>query len=239
LRGFRIELGEIEAALEKHPAIKQPVVLVWDGGAGDKRLVAYLVYQPGETLTGSELRKFLRGDLPDYMIPQLFVEMAELPLTANNKVDRRALPDPLKRTSGDDDPFVAPTSDNEKLVAAVWKDVLQLSRQVGLYDNFFDLGGHSLLSAQVTYRVEKATGHRLSPRALVFQNVAQLAAELPIVNSDEGLAAAGVESGAGDVAAAPAEAPNEASRGGKAEPAPSKAKALGGWLLNKVKKRLF
>ena len=101
VRGYRIELGEIESALEKHPDVKQPVVIVWDGdGGADKRLAAYIVHEDGKSVTGSELRKFLRDSLPDYMIPHLFVEMESLPLTANNKVNRRALPDPLKQGGG-------------------------------------------------------------------------------------------------------------------------------------------
>jgi len=179
VRGYRIELGEIEAVLEKHPSVVQPVVIVWDSGGGDKRLAAYVVYESGTAPTGSELRSYLRGELPDYMIPHLFVEMDALPLTANGKVNRRALPDPLKQGQADEREFVEPRTDNEKLVAELWTSTLQVEK-VGLYDNFFDLGGHSLLSAQVTFKLEKATGYRVSPRAMVFQNLEQIAAELPV-----------------------------------------------------------
>ncbi|HWN68802.1 MAG TPA: amino acid adenylation domain-containing protein, partial [Haliangium sp.] len=182
VRGYRIELGEIEAVLEKHPSVKQPVVIVWDSGNGDKRLAAYIVYEQGKSLTGSELRSFLRGALPDYMIPHLFVEMKELPLTANGKINRRALPDPLKQGQAEEREFVEPRTDNEKLVAELWRSILKLDT-VGLYDNFFDLGGHSLLSAQVTFRIEKETGYRVSPRAMVFQNLEQIAAELPVTTA--------------------------------------------------------
>jgi|GEM_PF-106828 len=176
VRGYRIELGEIEAVLEDHPAVKQPVVIVWDDGA-DKRLVAYIVYADGQSLTGTELRSYLRGELPDYMIPHVFVEMETLPLTANGKVNRRALPDPMSEDSGRERAFEPPVTANEQLLAEVWKSVLKAER-VGRQDNFFDLGGHSLLSAQVTYQVEKATGYRISPRAMVFQNLEQIASEI-------------------------------------------------------------
>ncbi|GAB4560318.1 MAG: hypothetical protein Tsb0020_06870 [Haliangiales bacterium] len=198
VRGYRIELGEIEAILERHPAVKQPVVIVWDSGNGDKRLAAYIVYEEGQSLTGSELRSFLRGDLPDYMIPHLFVEMDALPLTANGKINRRALPDPLKQ-GGDEREFAEPRTDNEKRVAELWRSILKIEN-VGLYDNFFDLGGHSLLSVQVTVRIEKATGYRLSPRAMVFQNLEQIAAELPEASGTTAADSA-------DAADAPAPAP--------------------------------
>ena len=237
VRGYRIELGEIESALEKHPDVKQPVVIVWDGGGGaDKRLAAYIVYEEGKSVTGSELRKFLRSSLPDYMIPHLFVEMESLPLTANNKVNRRGLPDPLKQGGGRAQEFAPPTTEQEKLVAQVWKDVLHLDREVSLYDNFFDLGGHSLLSAQVTFKLEKATGYRLSPRAMVFQNLTQLAAEIPIEaeqpTEDE---ASSDETRAVEVSSPEPTPPARQ----ESEPAESKPKGVGGWLLDKVKKRIL
>ncbi len=239
VRGYRIELGEIESALEKHPDVKQPVVIVWDSGGGaDKRLAAYIVYEEGKRLTPSELRKFLRDSLPDYMIPHLFVEMDDLPLTANNKVNRRALPDPLKQGGHLTPEFAPAETASEKLVAKVWKEVLHLERDVSLYDNFFDLGGHSLLSAQVTYKIENATGYRLNPRSMVFQNLTQLAAELPNGAPTE---------------AEPEEKPAEVAvaeptpkADDRAQPAPreeqpreEKPKGVGGWLLDKVKKRIL
>jgi amino acid adenylation domain-containing protein len=251
VRGYRIELGEIESALEKHEDVKQPVVIVWDAGGGDKRLAAYIVYEAGKTLTGSELRRFLRDSLPDYMIPHLFVEMGSLPLTANNKVNRRALPDPLKQGQADASAFKAPETDAEKLVAKVWKDVLGLDREVSMYDNFFDLGGHSLLSAQVTFKLEKQTGIRLSPRSMVFQNLTQLAAELSASNDQAELTDV-AKPGADPPMAVPAAdqpvaakptavtGPAKAAAPPAREPPKEEApKGVGGWLLNKVKKRLL
>jgi amino acid adenylation domain-containing protein len=247
VRGYRIELGEIEAVLEKHPAVKQPVVIVWDSGNGDKRLAAYIVYHAGKSLTGSELRSFLRGALPDYMIPHLFVEMKELPLTANGKINRRALPDPLKQGQGDEREFVEPRTENEKFVAELWKSILKLDT-IGLYDNFFDLGGHSLLSAQVTFRIEKDTGYRLSPRAMVFQNLEQIAAELPArapaTSTATPKAADKPASGTGTATATPAKpSPTPASRpptptASRPLPPPEPAKPLARRLFDKLRDRL-
>jgi amino acid adenylation domain-containing protein len=239
VRGYRIELGEIEAVLEKHPAVKQPVVIVWDSGNGDKRLAAYIVYQEGASLTGSELRSFLRGALPDYMIPHLFVEMAALPLTANGKINRRALPDPLKQGQSDEREFVEPRTDNEKLVAELWKSILKLD-SVGLHDNFFDLGGHSLLSAQVTFRIEKETGYRVGPRAMVFQNLEQIAAELPVPTATDkakATATAKDATAATPEAGKPAGAPAPASAQ-RARPAPEPARPLARRLFDKLRDRL-
>ncbi|MCS6914979.1 MAG: amino acid adenylation domain-containing protein [Myxococcales bacterium] len=175
VRGFRIELAEIEAALERHEAVREAVVVVRQDAPGDQRLVAYVVYGPQGGATPSELRSFLRKDLPDYMLPHLFVEMDRLPLGPSGKVDRRALPDPFGQAQRDDG-YIPPRTPTEQLIARLFAEVLGVPR-VGLHDNFFNLGGHSLLSVQLVHRIERETGRRLSPRALVFQNVGQIAAE--------------------------------------------------------------
>jgi len=202
VRGFRIELGEIEAVLAQHPAIRQPVVVVKEDGSGDKRIVAYIVYRPEQTPlttgaqassapdtlrapTPSELRKFLRGQLPEYMVPHLFVDLEVMPLTQNGKIDRRALPDPFQESSAPAEEYAAPRTPMEVFVADLWRDLLHVER-VGLRDNFFDLGGHSLLSMQVAHRIEQKIGRRLNPRSMVFQNLEQIAAEC----SDDGAGAA-------------------------------------------------
>jgi acyl-coenzyme A synthetase/AMP-(fatty) acid ligase len=176
LRGFRIELGEIESVLTRSGAVQQSLVAVCEDATGDARLVAYIVHEPGQSPTPSELRKLLRLQLPDYMVPQLFVELERLPLLQNGKIDRRALPDPFQRNPATEPRDTRPKKPMEELVAEIWREVLKLER-VGLYDNFFDVGGHSLLSLQVVHRLEKRTGYRLSPRALVFQTLEQVAAE--------------------------------------------------------------
>ncbi|MGQ0715388.1 MAG: non-ribosomal peptide synthetase [Gemmatimonadaceae bacterium] len=176
VRGFRIELGEIEAVLAQEPAVRHAVVTVHEDRIGDKRLVAYVVYHTGESLTGSELRRHLRDRLPDFMVPALVVELDALPLTQNGKVDRKALPNPFAHSSARDEDFVAARTPMEEFIAEVWRDVLGVER-VGIRDNFFELGGHSLLSVRVLHRIESRIGCRLNPRAIVLQTLEQIAVE--------------------------------------------------------------
>jgi acyl-coenzyme A synthetase/AMP-(fatty) acid ligase/acyl carrier protein len=152
IRGFRIELGEIEAALAKHPAVKQAVVIDKEYQAGDKRLLAYFVPNPDLSVLTGELKEFLRESLPDYMIPYLFVALENIPLTPNGKTDRNALPAPDQRQT--DEEYIAPTTQIEHEIARIWQDVLKLEK-AGIRDNFFDLGGHSLLLIQVQTRLQE------------------------------------------------------------------------------------
>jgi amino acid adenylation domain-containing protein len=188
IRGFRIELGEIEATLSSHPAVRQTVVLAREAGAGDLRLVAYIAYQAGEDLTVSDVRRYLRRELPDYMIPSVMVAVDRLPLTPNGKVDRAALPDPFRNAVQAKREFVAPTPGPEALIAGIWRDILQVD-QVGAEDNFFELGGHSLLSLRVVAAIEKSTGTRLDPRVLFFQTLRQVATGLALSLGSGGLVA--------------------------------------------------
>jgi acyl carrier protein len=174
LRGFRIELGEIEAALGEHPAVRQAVVSAREDTPGNTRLVAYIVLTQKPAPTTSELRSFLQAKLPEYMVPPAFVLLDSLPLTPNGKVDRHALPAPDQAQSELAGTFVAPHTLLELLLAESWQDVLGVDR-VSIYDNFFDLGGHSLLSMQVIARVEKQLGLRIHPRDFIFQTLGQLA----------------------------------------------------------------
>ncbi|HJP94904.1 MAG TPA: amino acid adenylation domain-containing protein [Pyrinomonadaceae bacterium] len=153
LRGFRIELGEIEAVLRTHAAVRESVVVVNDAGRDDKRLVAYVVAEPRAT-TGNELRTYLKERLPEYMVPSVFMLLEELPLTASGKVDHRRLPEPEGVRPELAAGYVAPTTAVEELVAGMWAEVLGLER-VGVNDNFFDLGGHSLVAIQVISRVRE------------------------------------------------------------------------------------
>jgi amino acid adenylation domain-containing protein len=155
VRGFRIELGEIETALAQHPAVHQVVVIVREDQPGDKRIVAYVVPTRGQTPTAHQLRSMLQAKLPGYMIPQAFVCLDALPLTANGKVDRRALREPDASSQMPTD-VVTPRTSTEAVLARIWTDVLQ-QRPIGIHDNFFALGGHSLLAMQVVARV----GHEL------------------------------------------------------------------------------
>jgi amino acid adenylation domain-containing protein len=178
VRGFRIELGEIESVLATHLGIQHALVLAREPAVGDVRLVAYVVYAPGGDPTVSELRRHLRKQLPDYMIPSLFVTLDAMPLTPNGKVDRAALPDPFQGAVRAGVEHVPPAAGVEQALADIWREVLQVER-VGAEDNFFELGGHSLLSLRVAAAVEKRLGWHMDPRALFFQNLRQVAAAPP------------------------------------------------------------
>jgi acyl carrier protein len=137
--------------------------------------VAYVVADQDDTSTKSDLRRFLKEKLPEYMVPTAFVILDALPLTPTGKVNRRALPAPDRTRPKLKETFVPPRTHMESLIAKVWQEVLVVEK-VGVYDNFFNLGGHSLLSMQVIARLEKQLGLRLNPRELIFQNLGQMAA---------------------------------------------------------------
>ena len=155
LRGFRIELGEIQAMLDEHPAVRETVVLVREDVPGEQQLVAYVVAHQQPAPSVSELRRFLRTRLPEYMMPTAFVRLEALPLTPNGKVDRRVLPAPEGPRPELEAAYIAPSTAVERSIATVWQEVLHLD-QVGLHDNFFDLGGHSLLLVQVQSKLQAA-----------------------------------------------------------------------------------
>jgi amino acid adenylation domain-containing protein len=178
VRGYRIELGDIEAALVAIPDVRQAVLTVREVRPGDHRLIAYLSFSGSSALPESELRARLRTRLPEYMIPQHFVALAEFPQTPNGKVDRRALPDPLGASEQTHEGYVAPSTDNEKMLAALWQEILGIPK-VGARDNFFELGGHSLLCLQMTAKLEQQTGTRLNPRVILRNDLSQVAAALP------------------------------------------------------------
>ena len=169
LRGYRIEPGEVEAGLREHEAVREVVVLRREvEGGGDYQLVAYVVGEDGASVMGSELRAHLQQQLPEYMIPASFVVLDQLPLTANGKLDRSALP-ALERTSTQlSTPFVPPATPIEEMLAGVWAELLGTSR-VGIHDNFFALGGHSLLATQIVSRVRKFFKADI-PLRLFFEN---------------------------------------------------------------------
>ena len=160
IRGFRIELGEIEAALLEHPAVRAGAVLARRDAPGAPRLVAYVVPEPGEAPGVEELRAFLRQRLPEHMIPSAFVFLDALPLTPNDKLDRQALPAPESLRAGLRATSLPPRTTTERAIAAVWREVLKVD-QVGLNDNFFDLGGHSLHLLQIQGRIREALGIEL------------------------------------------------------------------------------
>jgi amino acid adenylation domain-containing protein len=161
VRGYRIELGEIEAALERHPAVRAAVALVREDAPGDQRLTAYVVSD--EEAIAGELRRHLRARLPEYMVPAAFVVLPELPLLPNGKVDRKGLPAPQAGRPDLAAPFSAPKSRLEGVISESWRAVLGVER-VGVHDNFFDLGGHSLLMAQVHQRLRESLPDGLGAR---------------------------------------------------------------------------
>lgn len=180
IRGFRIELGEIETVLRTHPAVREAIIAARDAGPSDTRLVAYVIYARGHEPTTSEMRGYLRLQLPDYMVPSLMVTLDSLPLTPNGKIDRNALPNPFAGVSLLSSANDEPAPGKEELIAGIWRELLKIDR-VGPNDNFFDIGGHSLLALRVVAQIEKRTGTRLDPRILFFQTLRQIAAALPDV----------------------------------------------------------
>ena len=160
LRGFRIELGEIEAVLSQHAAVRQAVVMAREDVPGNKRLVAYVVASQQPEPTSTELRGFLKEQLPDYMLPSAFVCLESLPQTPNGKVDRHALPAPELTRLTAEESFVAPTLRVHDQLISIWEELLE-ARPIGIRNNFFDLGGHSLLAARMINRIEQDFGKRL------------------------------------------------------------------------------
>ena len=177
IRGYRVEPGDIETALERHPLLRDTCVVARDADDGGKRLTAYLVaHDTAPNVT--DLRAFLADKLPDYMIPSAFVFLNALPLNANGKIDRAALPAPTTTRPQLAAAFAAPTNDTEQFLATLWREVLHLDR-VGVRDNFFDLGGDSVLLVQIHQRLETHF-HREVPITALFEHptIADLAQHL-------------------------------------------------------------
>ena len=178
IRGFRVEPGEIEDLLGGHPALAQAAVVARQRAAGDMRLVAYVVGKAGAVPDAAEIKQFLAQRVPDYMIPSALVTLSTLPTTASGKVDRKSLPPPDWTSALAKGEFVAPRAGVEQQLAAIWSEVLKLDR-VGAHDNFFDLGGNSLLALRLIARVRGAFSLDL-PLVTLFTapTVAGLAAAL-------------------------------------------------------------
>ncbi len=168
IRGFRIEPGEVETVLGKHPAVAETVVVAREDRPGNRRLLAYVVFAPGAAATAVELQEFLRRELPDYMVPPAFVKLESLPLTTAGKVDRAALPAPEDAGRESQASYVPPRTELEATIAAVWREVLDLP-QVGVHDNFFDLGGHSLLLLRAVSRLSEILGREM-PKGRMFEH---------------------------------------------------------------------
>ncbi|MBP2319885.1 amino acid adenylation domain-containing protein/non-ribosomal peptide synthase protein (TIGR01720 family) [Kibdelosporangium banguiense] len=170
IRGFRIEPGEVDAALTRHEDVAQAVTVVRAGDDGRKRLLAYVV--PSGQVSSAELRTWLKHDLPDYMVPSAIVMLEEMPLTANGKVDRQALPAPQEPES--QSRYVAPRTPIETALAKIWADVLGLP-EVGVQDSFFELGGDSILSIQVVAKARQAGLRMVTKHVFSHHTIAALA----------------------------------------------------------------
>jgi len=175
VRGFRVELGEVEAALLKQPEVRQVVVLAReDSGGKDRQLVAYVVASAGDRVTGEHLRERLKQLLPDYMVPSKLILLEKLPLTANGKIDRKALPD--ADAASFQRPYLEPSTPTERAIAAIWQEVLH-RQNVSSDANFFELGGHSLTATQVVSRIRQQFSVILALRTLFESPVLKALAE--------------------------------------------------------------
>ncbi|MBV6623802.1 MAG: amino acid adenylation domain-containing protein [Rivularia sp. (in: Bacteria)] len=175
IRGFRIELGEIETVLNQHPAVKQAIVIPQEYDTGDKRLIAYIVPQPTQSPTNKQLKQFLKTSLPEYMIPSGFVILEALPLTPNDKVDRKALPKPDKTNLNLEEEYLSARNDVEQKLVSLWEQAFGI-HPIGIKDNFFSLGGNSLMATSMVAQIENLFGRKLT-QAVFFQapNIQQLA----------------------------------------------------------------
>ncbi|WP_033707510.1 non-ribosomal peptide synthetase [Bacillus mycoides] len=183
IRGFRIEIGEIESTLNAYASIKEAVVIVREDQPGDKRLVAYVV---GDGNVGA-WREYLKAKLPSYMVPSRFMTMEAIPLTANGKVDREVLPMPEEEQTNSE--AVAPRNSNEKILTTIWKQVLGV-KKVGIHDNFFEIGGDSILSIQIISQASQE-GLKLTPKQMfecpTIAELAQVAIETQGVQAEQGI----------------------------------------------------
>jgi amino acid adenylation domain-containing protein len=174
INGVRIELGEIESVLREHPDVRDVRVLVREDRPGERRLVAYIVPADEREFSLAAIVGYVRDNLPTYMRPQL-VKLRSLPLSVNGKLDRKALPPAPPRCKQETLNFAEPQNQVEKLLAQLWRDILGID-QVSPYDNFVDVGGHSLLAVQLVSRLQAELGVRIAPREVAFQTLRQLAA---------------------------------------------------------------
>ena len=157
VRGYRIELGEIEATLASDPRVKSCAVLVREDEPGNKQLVGYVVPREGNAPTAEDLQQFVKQKLPEYMAPSQFVFLDSIPLTTNGKVDRKALPAPTYGNVSEGKDFAAPHSETEKAIADIWSKLMKLER-IGIHDDFFDFGGHSLMAMKMVSQIEERFG---------------------------------------------------------------------------------
>jgi amino acid adenylation domain-containing protein len=176
VRGYRIETGEVESALVAQAGVREAVVLLREAEGGEPELAAYVVPAVGARVPGAaELREAVRNRLPEYMVPAAYAAIDAVPMTANGKVDRRALLAMEVERGVTETDFVEPATPMELLIAGMWRDLLEMD-EVGASDNFYDLGGHSLLAVRFAARLQEATGLRIDLREMTYQTLGQLAA---------------------------------------------------------------
>ncbi len=184
IRGYRIELSEVEGVLSQNSAVQSIAVKIWEDKNGDNRLVAYVVPAANVNPGIEDLRRHISKQLPDYMVPSVFVFLDNLPLTPNGKLDERALPEPSLARPELAGAYISPESPVEKLLAEIWTEVLGVER-VGIQDNFFDLGGHSLLSVRLFVRIREVFDVNLPLNSLFRNPTIEYLAEL--INEQAGL----------------------------------------------------
>jgi acyl carrier protein len=168
IRGYRIEVEEIEWRIKEVNGVKEAAVIVKEDEGGEKRLVGYAVMREGEEVSEEEIRRYVKEKLPEYMVPVAIMKLGGLPMTENGKLDRGRLPDVVRKVADKAAGYEEPRTAIERELAAIWSDILGVE-QVGAYDNFFDLGGHSLLVMQTVARVREAFSINL-PLASIFES---------------------------------------------------------------------
>lgn len=187
LRGYRIELGEIEAQLLGHASVARAVVIVREDEPDDQRLVSYVVPKPGAVINPAEIRAHLQPKLPNYMLPQHYIVLEALPLLPNGKVDRHGLPEPNALHVQDDildEGFAIRPGTAEDRIAQIWARLLRIEH-IARDDNFFDLGGHSMLAVRAVNQINRQLGINITVRQLIFETLGQIATALPTANDAE------------------------------------------------------
>ena len=182
VRGFRVEPGEIEAVLTRHPAIQDAAVVAAYDSAGNNRLVGYFVARKDQSVATGELRQFLQGVLADHMVPAALVPLSALPLTPLGKVDRKALTRSEYPGSVERENYVSPRNETERVLAAAWCKVLN-QRQVGIDDNFFEIGGDSILTIHIIAELKKAGLHVVPKQLFLYPTIAELAAQIHVAKA--------------------------------------------------------
>ena len=181
IRGMRIELSEVERVLLRHPAVKECIVIAWEKQQGSVHLVCYAVCAPGLSVESAGLRDHLSKSLPEYMVPHIFVFMDQLPLLSNGKINRKALPEPVFEKTAE---YAAPRNALEAQIAVIWEEELGISN-VGIHDNFFEIGGHSLLLAKVHSRLNQEFGREFSLIDLFTHSTVSLLAKYISAEGEE------------------------------------------------------